>query len=52
MMVENPYPPTCAGFKEVILMGWTIIIYSMILGYQNKVRLIGQDQRGGNEVPS
>lgn len=33
VVVENPYAPTCAGLKEVIFMGLTIVIYSMIFGY-------------------
>lgn len=53
VVVETPYPPTCAGFTEGILMGLTIVIYSMIFGYKNKVRLtLREGKSGDNEVSS
>ena len=51
-VVENPNPPTCAGFIEVIPIGLTVVIYSMVSEYESKVRLPEEGQIGVNEISS
>ena len=47
-MGEKSYPPTCAGFTEVILMGLMVVVYSVIGGM--KINLTGEGQSRRKEV--
>lgn len=47
-MGEKSYPPTCAGFTEVILMGLMVVVYSVIGGM--KINLTGEGRSRRKEV--
>lgn len=47
-MGEKSYPPTCAGFTEVVLMGLMVVVYSVIGGM--KINLTGEGQSRRKEV--